>query len=109
MVHFLGSALEALKVIAQGARDSLFDGCGFLWHTFFRGKVLEMLPITHCERRAEWRQRGRGRIVPNCGLAKEVPKSREASRAQKAQEVSTIGRAPSAKVTRFRRMNQTLA
>jgi hypothetical protein len=41
VVHLVGSALEALQIIAQGARNRLFNRCGFLGHKIFSGMPLE--------------------------------------------------------------------
>jgi len=44
--HFLGRALEALKVVPKRASDGLFDGCWlFLCHWKRRGQIAEIAPV----------------------------------------------------------------
>ena len=33
VVQFVRRALDALQIVPQGTRNSVFDGVGFLWHT----------------------------------------------------------------------------
>jgi hypothetical protein len=50
MVHLVCGTLQALEVIAEGARDGLFNGCGFLCHTYLTGLLAEKAPFCHCGR-----------------------------------------------------------